>query len=377
MRNTAGGKYAQRNGSMHGGTVMAGGGMEDAGAIEPSAGMPAWMDIGLPWGSSGMLHLGVGLIVLFLALIVRPRIELDDTIGMILPPTMAGEQDPSQNGNGGGIPHPGIGGDPTRDAAQEQIKKVLDTKGWADHESKAKAASFLAGNASANVLGEILRGSGATIGGEGKYGTGSGDGGPSAPWGTPGGGNGIGEKGNFYGVPNGRVGGAKRIAYVLDHSGSLLDNFNFLQKELKRSTDNLMPFQQFGVVVFAGVEEGTEILTPGTALVPAFKDNTRATGVKMDRVVAKGKNDDELIPFLDALQKAFAMKPQVIYFLTDGRFDARLISEVAKLNKDKAVVINCIAFVGKDDGYFEQMRAISSQSGGMFKFVSEREVAGP
>ena len=347
---------------------------EEEEEVDPSTGMPLWMDIALPWASSVMLHLGVGLIILFLVLVVRPRAGADDEdrANIVIPTATLTD---AELGNGGGIPHPGTGGDPNRDAAQDQIKDVLKTDGWASKQSDATANSFLEGDASENVVDAIVRGNGATAGGSGHGGTGQGEGGPLAPYGTPGGGNGMGPKSNFYGTG----GSAMRIVYLLDHSGSLLDNFNFLQKEVKRSVDNLLPVQQFGLIVFAGQEEGTEILTPGSALVRATAEVKRESGLKMDRVVSKGKNDDEFDPFFDAFQKAFAMKPQLIYFLTDGRFDPRLIEKVKELNAGNKtkIIINTIAFVGKDDGYFDQMKQISTDSGGKFKFVSERDVAGP
>ncbi len=345
---------------------------EDEEEIDASTGMPVWMDVALPWAASVMLHLAVGLIVLFMVLIIRPRAGMDDEDRATIVIPVATLTD--DLGNGGGIPHPGTGGDPNRDAAQDQIKDVLKSDGWASKQSDALANSFTEGDASDVVADAILRGNGATAGGFGKGGTGQGEGGPLAPYGIPGGGNGLGPKSNFYGTG----GNAMRIVYLLDHSGSLLDNFNFLQKEVKRSVQNLLPVQMFGLIVFAGTEEGTQVLTPGTGLVRATTEVKREAGAKMDLVVSKGRNDDEFDPFFDAFQKAFAMKPQLIYFLTDGRFDPKLIDAVKNLNNGKTKIrINTIAFVGKDDGYFDQMRQISKDSGGTFKFVSERDVAGP
>ncbi len=349
-----------------------------AGAIRHGMDLPTWMDITLPWGSSTLLHLAVGLIVLFLVLVIRPHIVDDSPTGIVIPTAIPNE--PSERpGDNGGFAHPGPGGNPLLENAQDRVKEIFSAKGWADQQGNLQTASFLAGHSSQNIVDTIVRGSLATTGGIGIDGTGTSNAGEIAPYGTVHGGNGLGPKG-FFGLAPGGPGGAQaitRIVYLLDHSGSLLDNFNFLQKELKRSTADLYAFQYFGVIVFAGTEEGTQILTPGNSLVRATKENTRSAGLKMDRIVAQGRNDDELLPFLDAFQKAFAMHPQVIYFLTDGRFDPQLIKEVARLNQDKAVRINTIAFVRQEDDYFDQMRAISRQSGGTFKFVSEREVAGP
>ena len=35
---------------------------------------------------------------------------------------------------------------------------------------------------------------------------------------------------------------------------------------------------------------------------------------------------------------------------------------------------NTVAFVGKDDGYFEQLKQIAADSGGTFRFVAEMDL---
>ena len=175
-----------------------------------------------------------------------------------------------------------------------------------------------------------------------------------------------------------------RIVYVLDHSGSLVDNFNSLQAEVRRSIDGLGSDAMFGVIVFNedydARQDGAKIdvLTPGDGMARATEEAKKVAGAKLNTVKAKGAYCDGIAAVSGAFQKAFAMKPDIIYFVTDGRIWPGAIETVVKLNHgERKVRINTIAFVGKDDGYFDQMKEIAKDSGGTFTFVSERDVGKP
>ncbi len=118
-------------------------------------------------------------------------------------------------------------------------------------------------------------------------------------------------------------------------------------------------------------------MTPGTAPTHATLEMKRSAADKIDQLVAQPKNADDFDPFLDAVRKAFAMEPQLIYFLTDRRFDPKLLDTVKDLNKERIKVrINTIAFIAQDDGYFDQLRALAKDSGGTFKYVSAKDAPG-
>jgi len=68
------------------------------------------------------------------------------------------------------------------------------------------------------------------------------------------------------------------------------------------------------------------------------------------------------------------MKPQLIYFLTDGAFDPQLFDHVKSLNKDHKVHINTLAFVNADPRYESQLKDLAKQNGGSYKFVSEKDL---
>ena len=176
----------------------------------------------------------------------------------------------------------------------------------------------------------------------------------------------MGPRSSFYGTG----GNATRIVYILDHSGSMLDNFDFLRVEAVKSVDRLVPLQSFAVVL---VSDHVNVVGPGQ-LQRAMPDAKKQFADALKKERAEGQNDNLLGPFEQAFNRAFAMKPELIYFLTDGRFGDGLIDKVNQLNKDKKVHINTIAFVTEEPGYKEQLEQLAKENGGTYKFIPERDL---
>ena len=104
---------------------------------------------------------------------------------------------------------------------------------------------------------------------------------------------------------------------------------------------------------------------------PANKTKLTAA---LNLVRPAGFNDDQLDPFVKAFRKAFAMKPDTIYFLTDGAFDPKLAGVIQELNKNKTVVINTLAFIKEDPKYNEQLQQIARDHGGKYKLVTLKDL---
>jgi hypothetical protein len=319
--------------------------------------LPRWFDAAAPWMGSALFHLGVALLFLFASWFVITQTSLiHGPAPMIISDVFMEDAVP------GGVPNPGEMNAP-RDAGQEALARVLKSDGWAQRDGAgSNYGSVLTGANAASAAEAIFTGGISAPGG--SVGA-TGEGGPIAPYGAPGG-VGIGPASSFFGCGGSGV----RIVYVVDHSGSLLDNFDFLRAEVKRSVDNLLPVQQFAVVAFA---EDAQILGPPT-LQRATNDAKHALDTQLDQLKGQGQNDDQLPPFQHALEKAFALKPQLIYFLTDGAFDPKLDAIVARLNANHKVRINTLAFVQSDPHYEAQLKALARNNGGTYKFVSERDL---
>lgn len=317
----------------------------------------------LPWIVSGIFNTTFFLIVAFVVYGASHALEHDSEEQIIIPTSFT---DPSLATTAS--ESPGTGSDPNRDAAQNNLKDVLKADGWAQVGSSQNIAGLLEGQTAQTDIDFIARGTGGSTG-VGAAGSGDAGGGPISPYGTPGGNGGAAFKSSFYGTS----GNASRIVYVLDHSGSMLDNFDYLKKETKHSIGNLLPLQYLSVIM---VSETASVIGPSNTLQRATVETRKDLLTQLDDYVAEGKNDDLLPPFQEAFEKAFAMKPQLIYFLTDGHFDPRLMEVVGQLNADHKVHINTLAFVNHDPSYEDQLRDLAKRNGGVYKFISERDAQG-
>src|SRR5262245_13311882 len=95
----------------------------------------------------------------------------------------------------GGIPNPGLGGDPNLSAAQNVDPNVTTADGWYDKRSESLTTTLMGGGSSDaqdSVIGLGTRHGVAGTGGSGTGGSGGEAGGPMAPFGVPGGGQGLG-----------------------------------------------------------------------------------------------------------------------------------------------------------------------------------------
>jgi hypothetical protein len=335
---------------------------------------------GLPFVTSLILHLSV---IILLAMLIRP---------FVAPPGVSKEQiivpdaEMVTNQPAGGIPHPGLGGDPTRDAAQDQFPDVpRDTKGIAEKPGPTLQASLMTGGGAGDESGAQIIGIGAGALGKGRgtgagagAGFGSGDGdnaGALAPFGVPGGGGGIGPKLSFIGMS----GSAKRIAYVCDASGSMLNMFDALRFELRKSIEGLKPVQAFNVIFFQ--DQGFATVDKDRLMV-ANPDSKRKAYDFLDKFFVRGETNP-----IPALELAFKQQPELIYLLTDGDFSGpgndAVINFCKMKTADGKTKIMTLAFVNKESRgnpqdleFIKVLQTIAKNSGGEFRMVSEEDMGG-
>jgi hypothetical protein len=281
-------------------------------------------------------------------------------------------------GANGGIPNPGLGDDPNRKAAQDQIPDApADSTGWSSSRRETLTNSLMGGGSgdsaseSAIALGPGGIGKGNGTGSATGAGVGSGDGaGQIGVFGLAGGGNGLGPQGAFMGIPGGN---ATRIAYVCDASGSMVDKMDLLKVELRKSVEGLKPVQSFSIYFFRD-----EVATStGTTMLIANPANKRKAFGMLEEVGSHGGTNP-----LGALKQAFAARPQLIYLLTDGDFENQgtqisndiVVSEIKKLNAERKVKINTIAFISHGDEQEKVLKQIARDNGGIFKYVSTEDL---
>jgi hypothetical protein len=151
----------------------------------------------------------------------------------------------------------------------------------------------------------------------------------------------------------------------------MINRIDLLRREMTKAVQVLKPNQSFNVVFFY---DGPKTWSVGEKLLPATDDNKRAAYKSMEGLAVTGQTNP-----LPALRLATSMRPEAIYFVTDGGFnnlvkDEQLVAEVDKLNKGRRVRINTILFCAHDNQSEETLRKIADAHGGFYRYVSEQEV---
>lgn len=171
----------------------------------------------------------------------------------------------------------------------------------------------------------------------------------------------------FFGL-GGEARSARRIIYVVDRSGSMIGVFEDLRKELKRSVDRLRKSQKYHVIFYSS---DPPIEAPPSRLVHAIRASKTRTFAFIDQVIPEGMTQP-----IEAMRRAFRLKPDLIYFLSDGDIpEAELLKEnLAKWNRSEKVKIFTIAYVSGAGRHL--LEEIAREHNGEFRFVSEYELDG-
>ena len=92
----------------------------------------------------------------------------------------------------------------------------------------------------------------------------------------------------------------------------------------------------------------------------------------MDTFAARGGTEP-----LPALEKAFAMQPDMIYLLIDPSDfpdKPKILEMVNKQNAKAKIKLNIIAFEGKDPENEKFLKDLAAQSGGVYKYVNQQDL---
>jgi hypothetical protein len=176
---------------------------------------------------------------------------------------------------------------------------------------------------------------------------------------------GVGDTGGaeFFGL--GRSAPAARaIVYVVDRSGSMTHTFDIVLQELKRSVSALGRSQRFHVIFFSS---GEPLENAPRRLVNAITAHKELLFKFMQNVAPGGATDPE-----PAMRRAFAVEPDLIYFLTDGEFSESLLPRLKEWNRNRDVRIFTIAFFGSEGAPL--LERIAREHGGDFRVVTEADL---
>jgi len=314
----------------------------------------------LPLLTSLVLHLGIVALAVLTYRTVRVMVDVS-SVPAVIPEYVT----PISND---GVPQfRGLDDDPTRRAAQDQIPDVPDAAtGLANKPSVVMNLTVSGGAAERDLDDTISLGLSKSFGGgRGTLGnnegtTGGAEGGPGlAPFGMAGGGGNV----DFF-IPGGPV---NRVVFVCDASGSMLNKFDVLRQELRKAVDRLRAGQAFDILFFSG----DRYLALDPQLLLAVPEAKRKAYAFLDGVAPHGTSNP-----IPGLKAAFATGPQLIYLLTDGDFpnNDEVLAALRKLNKDKKIKVNTIAFMDRGEAYEKLLQRIADENGSSFKFVAEQDL---
>jgi hypothetical protein len=317
-----------------------------------------WVQNVLPLATSLVFHvtiIAVGILLWKAApLLINPNKDQ-----VIIPESKSIEK----NAMPGGIEHPGLNSDKTRDAAQD-LTKDTDDKGFSTSVSNNMAASGGPGSEESSFEGAKASS------GNASNAFGGGAGGGTAPWGVPGGGGGLLPKSNFMGTG----GNATKIIYLCDASGSMLSVFGALKQQLKESVNSLdvTAGQEFNVIFF--YDDVCDPLFKDHQMHLASPANKKLAMEFIDNAVSTGGTQP-----IPAIKEAMHEKPELLYVETDG-FDAiasfdDVINAFKDGNTDGKMHINCIFLQADEDPKLEKVLSqIARQGNGAFRKILKSDM---
>ncbi len=264
---------------------------------------------------------------------------------------------------GGGTPGGGAAGNSSVEVAV-MSQEELASSAEAEIDASGPQAAELPDTVMPEVmLGTIDGGAGGEDSGDlGQMGPGIGGSGSGTGVGVGDGSGGSGGGGTtFFGVSA----RGSRFAYIVDISGSMSERGKLpqLKRELVSSLDKLPASAQFLVLLF---QSETNAVGGRERWVEASAKNKQWAEREIRGVLASGGTNPG-----PAFVSTLSMKPRpdAIYFMTDGVFDADIAPRVARMNKvaGRTIPIHCIAF--SERGSEAVMRKIAEESGGTYTFV--------
>jgi Ca-activated chloride channel family protein len=191
---------------------------------------------------------------------------------------------------------------------------------------------------------------------------------PGGPlqWGDPHG-NGIDKKpkGPFEQFPK-----AVHIVYVIDRSGSMIDNFDALREALGTAVSNLKQNQDFHIIMFSS---GVPQEMSSRKLVEASVSNIQQAERFLEGVRANGDTDP-----LPALKRAFevlAAEPEgagLIQLLTDGEFpdNQKVVELIDKMNAGRRIHVNTYLYGPHSTAAQNVLQEIAGKNKGQYKYYS-------
>jgi hypothetical protein len=157
------------------------------------------------------------------------------------------------------------------------------------------------------------------------------------------------------------------FVYVIDRSSSMGPGggLRTARQELLRSLRQIPPTARFQVIVYNRSAE--PLLPRRPEWLELNRENLEETDARMAELPAEGGTDH-----LPALRRAFALHPDVLFFLTDADdLTANLLREVARLNAGRHTIVHAIEMnLRNRDRQEMPMHRLARDNGGSYRAVA-------
>lgn len=141
--------------------------------------------------------------------------------------------------------------------------------------------------------------------------------------------------------------------------------------QIRLSLETLVTKQNFNVIFFSGPEMAFE-----GDLMPATSRFKQQASDFLDTVGMSGETNP-----IPALEAAYAMNPDMIFFLTDGAFNGEVsyddvLGTVRRLQRESTTkpMVTTFQFIDRDDKAEEVMQQIADETGGNYKYVDRNSL---
>jgi hypothetical protein len=168
---------------------------------------------------------------------------------------------------------------------------------------------------------------------------------------------------HLFGVPT----GASSIVYVIDRSTSmgLSGKLSHAKQGLIESVQRLSPNARFQIILFNRSVEMFSI-NNGFRLFPATTENKRMVMDFLKPVLAEGGT----LP-VPALKRALALKPDVIFFLSDAEaLSDRDVREITRLNSGRTEIQVVVLDDGETGNNNSTLSMLAHNNRGEFRLSS-------
>ena len=305
---------------------------------EESAALMTIMAHAMPWIISVFFHVGLALILFLLVMIAQG----DDLKKAATIPSAIFSEDP-----GGAV---SMG---RTSKVQKQTQRHRKVKSTGDSKRELEVPNEGDKGETAELIGAAAGAGGGTL----------------ADYGLTDG-SGQGPRAGMYGTG----GNAHHVVYLIDRSGSMFDTFDAVKREISNSVKDLVPQQDFHVIMFA---DGEPLEKKPMALTPPSEKYKLALAKFLETVKAERTTNPikGITRAFDVLAKANRKPGKIIYMLTDGAFpdNEAVLTTIRAKNSRRDVLINTFLYGWKPPIAEKVMMQIASENGGQYRYVSPDE----